>query len=196
MSHPPGGPAVTVAAQVALPPQLATVKEEFLLARERARRICHRMDEAVWSRRPATGGWSVGECITHLNITSEQYMPLLDDAIRRGRERDLTARGPFRLGFMGWALVRYMEPPYKMKSKTTTPFEPVHVESMDQTLERFDYLQQELQARVDRAAGLSLERLKIASPFASRVKYNLYAAFCVIAAHQRRHLWQAEQTLV
>jgi hypothetical protein len=189
-----GGPAVTVTPQAALAPQLATVKEEFLLARERARRLCHGMDDAGWSRRPASGGWSVGECITHLNITSEQFMPLLDDAIRRGRERDLTARGPFRLGLAGWALLRFLEPPYKMKSKTTPTFDPVHVEPMDETLERFDYLQQELQARVDRASGLALERLKLASPFSSYVKYNLYAAFCLIAAHQRRHLWQGEQT--
>jgi hypothetical protein len=123
-------------------------------------------------------------------------MPLLDDAIRRGRERDLNARGPYRLGFAGWALLKFLEPPYKMKSKTTPSFEPVHVEPMDQTLERFDYLQQELQARVDRASGLALERLKLRSPFSSHVKYNLYAAFCLIASHQRRHLWQAEQILV
>lgn len=196
MSDARGGQTVTLPGQAALPPQLATVKEDYLLLRERARKLCHRMDEATWSRRPASGGWSVGECITHLNITSEQFMPLLDEAIRRGRERNLTARGPFGLGFMGWALVKFLEPPYKMKRKTGATFEPANVEPMDQTLERFDYLQQELQARVDRAAGLALERLKLKSPFSAHVKYNLYATFCVLAAHQRRHLWQAEQILV
>ncbi len=64
---------------------------------------------------------------------------------------------------------------------------------MGETLERFDYLQQELQVRIDRSAGLALDRLRLVSPFDARVKYNLYATFCIIAAHQRRHLWQAEQ---
>ena len=94
---------------------------------------------------------------------------------------------------IGWALQRFLEPPYKTKTKTPPPFLPVAVESMAETLERFDYLQQEVQVRIDRSAGLALDRLRMVSPFNARVKYNLYATFCVIAAHQRRHLWQAEQ---
>ena len=64
---------------------------------------------------------------------------------------------------------------------------------MSETLERFDYLQQEVQVRIDRSAGLAVDRLRMVSPFEARMKYNLYAAFSLIAAHQRRHLWQAEQ---
>ena len=64
---------------------------------------------------------------------------------------------------------------------------------MGETLERFDSLQQELQVRIDRSAGLAIDRLRVVSPFDARVKYNVYASFCLIATHQRRHLWQAEQ---
>jgi hypothetical protein len=64
---------------------------------------------------------------------------------------------------------------------------------MNDVLERFDYLQLELRARVEGAAGLSIDRIGLRSPFDERVTYNLYAAFCILNAHQRRHLWQAEQ---
>ena len=30
------------------------------------------------------------------------------------------------------------------------------------------------------------------SPFNSKLHYNLYSAFRIITAHQRRHLWQAQ----
>ncbi len=80
-----------------------------------------------------------------------------------------------------------------MKTKTAGEFAPAAVEPMYETLERFDYLQQELQVRIDRSAGLAVDRIRLASPFDARIKYNLYAAFCLIASHQRRHLWQAEQ---
>jgi hypothetical protein len=33
------------------------------------------------------------------------------------------------------------------------------------------------------------------SPFNAHVKYNVYAAFCVLLAHEQRHLWQAERAL-
>ena len=184
---------MTLTASVTLPTQLALVKQDLLYARERARAVCKGLDPRTWATRPAAGQWTVGECITHLNITSERFIPLLDEAIRDGRTRRLEANGPYGKGLIGWALQRFLEPPYKIKTTSPAAFVPVSVDPMPDTLERFDYLQQEVQVRIDRSAGLALDRLRLVSPFDARVKYNLYAAFCLLAAHQRRHLWQAEQ---
>ena len=155
--------------------------------------MCKGLDAATWAARPSPDAWAIGECLTHLNITSERFIPLIDDAIRDGRARKLEGNGPYGKGLIGWALQRFLEPPYKMKTKTPAAFLPAAVDPMPETLERFDYLQQELQVRIDRSAGLALDRLRLVSPFDARMKYNLYATFCMIAAHQRRHLWQAEQ---
>ena len=57
-----------------------------------------------------------------------------------------------------------------MRSRTTAPFVPARIEPMPDVLERFDYLQGELLVRIDRAQGLPLEQLRIASPFNARVK--------------------------
>ncbi len=184
---------MTVAAEVSLPTQLALVKEELLYARERARAVCRPLDHAAWAARPSPDSWAIGECLAHLNITSERFIPLIDDALRDGRARKLEGNGPYSKGFLGWALQRFLEPPYRMKTKTPDSFYPAAVDPMGETLERFDYLQQELQVRIDRSAGLAIDRLRLVSPFDARMKYNLYATFCIIAAHQRRHLWQAEQ---
>ena len=186
---------MTVTTAAALPVQLAVVKEEMLHTRERARRLCQDISAGRWSTRPAPDQWAIGECLTHLNITSERFIPLLDDAIRDGRARKIERGGPYGKGLIGWALAKFLEPPYKMKTQTPSSFLPVRVDSMPETLERFDYLQQELQQRIDRAAGLAVDKIKLVSPFDGRVKYNLYATFCIITAHQRRHLWQAEQVL-
>jgi hypothetical protein len=37
--------------------------------------------------------------------------------------------------------------------------------------------------------------MKIISPFDRRVRYNVFSAFRIVVAHQRRHLWQAEQAV-
>ena len=184
---------MTFAATVSLPTQLALVKEELLHARERARAVCKGLDATTWTLRPSADAWAIGEYLTHLNITSEKFIPLIDDAIRDGRARRVEGNGPYSKGLIGWALQRFVEPPYKIKTKTPLAFIPVRVDPMPETLERFDYLQQEVQVRIDRSAGLAVDRLRIVSPFEARAKYNLYAAFSLIAAHQRRHLWQAEQ---
>jgi len=184
---------VTLTASVTLPTQLAVVKQDLLHARERARAVCQGLDARMWATRPAPGQWAISECIAHLNITSERFIPLFDYAIRDGRARNLVANGPYRRGLMSWALLRFVEPPYRIKTTTGAVFIPVTVDPMPEALERFDYLQLEVQVRIDRSAGLALDRLRLVSPFDSRIKYNLYAAFCLLAAHQRRHLWQAEQ---
>ena len=184
---------MTTTAAVALPTQLAVVKEELLYARERARTVCKGLDAHTWAARPTAAEWSIAECLIHLNITSERFLPLIDRAIQDGRTRGLERNGPYGMGLIGWALQRFLEPPYKMKAKTTPEFAPVAVDPMPDTLERFDFLQQQVQLRIDRSAELALDRLRLVSPFNAHIKYNLYATFCILATHQRRHLWQAEQ---
>jgi hypothetical protein len=57
----------------------------------------------------------------------------------------------------------------------------------------FDHLQGEQVRRVEAADGLPLSKVWITSPFNARVRYNLYACLTVLARHEHRHLWQAEQ---
>lgn len=173
--------------------ELGHVKQELLDARERARRLSEGLAEAAWATSPGPGRWSIAECLTHLNITSERFIPIIDDAIREGREMSVRSTAPPRRDLLGWLLAKWLEPPYRIRSKTTAPFVPARIEPMADVLERFDYLQGELLVRIDRAQGLPLERLRVASPFNSKVKYNLYSALRLLPVHQRRHLWQAEQ---
>ena len=174
-------------------PELAHVKQELLDARERARRLSEGLSETLWGTTPGPGRWSIAECVIHLNITSERFIPIVDDAIRDGRERGVWANASPRRDFMGWLLAKTLEPPYRLRLRTTAPFVPARIEPMSDVLERFDYLQGELLVRIDRAQGLSLERLRVVSPFNAKVKYNLYSALRLIPVHQRRHLWQAER---
>jgi hypothetical protein len=184
---------LTTVRTIDLQPELVRLKQELLDARERARRITEGLPAAAWGTGAAKGGWSIAECLMHLNITSERYVPLLDDALRLLKARGLTADGMLRRDLAGYLLSRFLEPPVRLKMSTPPPFRPAQIDPMTEVLERFDYLQGELLVRLERAAGMALDRQKVASPFNSRVRYNVYSAFCVLTAHQRRHLWQAER---
>jgi hypothetical protein len=59
----------------------------------------------------------------------------------------------------------------------------------------FAALQSKLAEILATTRGLDLQKVKIVSPFDKRVKYNVYSAFRILTAHQRRHLWQAEQAV-
>jgi len=55
--------------------------------------------------------------------------------------------------------------------------------------------QVQLSKTIQSAAGLAIDQVKIESPVYARFNYNVYGAFRMLAAHERRHLWQMEQIL-
>jgi len=72
---------------------------------------------------------------------------------------------------------------------------PRDLEPKASVLDAFDRLQGELIGCLGEASGLDLARLRIVSPFATRIKYNLYSCLRIIPAHQRLHLAQAEEVI-
>ena len=88
-----------------------------------------------------------------------------------------------------------MEPPSRFRIKTTAPFVPAAIESREKVLDTFDALQDALRGCVRETHGLDLGRLRLASPFNSRLRYNLYSCLRLIPAHQRQHLVQAENVV-
>jgi hypothetical protein len=175
--------------------QLASIVRELADARERAHRIADRLEPASWIRRPHKGGWSVAECLQHLNLSSEAFLGRLQQAIAGARAEGLDSQGPFRLDFFGWLLCRLLEPPYRMRVKTGAPFVPGAIAPADEVLGAFDRWQDALVDCVRSADGLAIDRVRVTSPFSARVKYSVYSSFRLVPVHQRRHLWQAEQVL-
>jgi len=143
--------------------------------------------------RVETGTWSIVECIVHLNLFSEEFIPIIQTACDQARAKGWTADGPFKMDFVGKVLKFALEPPSRWKAVTRSQFEPTVVEPLSEVAPRFYELQTELIESVRSASDLDLNRIKIASPVSGRVRYNLYSCLLIIGAHQRRHLWQAEE---
>ena len=180
---------------MSLQPQLERIGLELADARRRAHEIAAPLAGELWSTRPAVDQWSVAECLIHLNLTSRAFLPLIRDAIKKGRDLKLLGRGPYRRDVVGWFVSWITDPPVRFRVKTTAPFVPGGVEPKDRVLDAFDMLQGQVADCVREADGLDLGRLRIVSPFDSRLKYNLYSCLRIIPAHQRQHLLQAEQVI-
>ena len=81
-----------------LQPELVELKQELLDARERARKVAEGLRPDHWGAPPPAGGWSIAECLMHLNTTSERYIPIIDEATRTLRSRGLNPTGALRRG--------------------------------------------------------------------------------------------------
>ena len=123
-----------------LAPQLERIAEELADARCSVRELAAPLTAAEWSTRPAADQWSVAECLIHLNLTSRAFLPLIADAITRGRELKLLSAGPYRRDLLGWFVYRITEPPAWFRIKTTAPFVPSAIEPKELVLDAFDTL--------------------------------------------------------
>ena len=174
--------------------QLQVIHEGFQRARRRLRQLAE-SDGARWSERPEPGAWSAVECVAHLNLTSEAYLAVIDDGLRRAERLADGARVQYRLDPVGWLLLASMAPGIRMRVRTSAPFVPNAVISRDEAVAAFERLQEEQLRRIERADRLALDRVRVASSFNPRVTYNLYACLSFLPRHQDRHLRQAERAL-
>ncbi len=144
--------------------------------------------------RPGPDRWSVGECVSHLNVGIRAALPALDRAIETARARGHAGSGPFRYGWIARWIVRSMEPPPRRRFTTFPVFYPVAAPHDAAALEaEFAEVRDALRARLAGAEGVDWRRAKVTSPASRffRLPFGAYVAF--LLAHDRRHLWQARQ---
>lgn len=175
--------------------QLSRLDAEFATVGENAARLLGRLSEAEAKRRPVSGGWSPGECVGHLTLTTERFLPLLDAALAKSGRLESERKPRYRSSFLAWLLAKSLEPPARVRFKTTPPFVPGTEESLTGIRNAFAKSQDALRARLKTADGRDLNRAMVQSPFNAKLSYNVYAGFRILAAHQRRHLWQAERAV-
>ncbi len=146
------------------------------------------LTDAQLRQGPPAGGWSVGECLAHLNTVGRLYLEKLEPALAEAPTT--TGEGPFRLGLVGGFFVRSQEPPVRRKLETPRAFAPVSKPQVGVT-EAFFALQDELRVLIEGADGLDLGRVTITSPVTNLLRLNAFEALSLVLAHERRHLWQA-----
>lgn len=175
--------------------QLQQFLGEFEDASDRLSALVASLSPEQAAARPDGAAWGVAENIAHLSLTTEAFLPLLDAAATEGREHAMTGFGPFGMGLVARILLWFVDPTSgaNVKVKTKPLFEPVATKSVEEELRRFLELQERLAKAVVAFDGLAIDRLKVQSPFEARLKYSVVGAIAIIAAHQRRHLLQAER---
>ncbi len=147
------------------------------------------------ARRPGPESWSAAECLQHLSLSADAYFPVWQQVIGTAGPRKTEMNAPYAVDFWGRFLCWILEPPARIRSKTPLPFQPIECGKIDDVLDGFLERQERIVAALRRCRGRAIDQVKMASPVDSRVRYSIWSSFVVNAAHQRRHLWQAEQAI-
>lgn len=174
-------------------PQLQRIDHELLDASHALQTLRDTIPAERWQLRIHAGRWSIAECVAHLNLTSEAFLPLLNNALESARNLAQTPPLRYRMDVMGWLLWRMLPPPVRMRTRTTAAFIPQSLVEAHELITSFESLQLQLHHILREAEGLPLQRVRVRSPFNEKTTYNLFSALSIIPRHQQRHLWQARQ---
>lgn len=176
-----------------LHPDLEDLRAQFSAIEDDATRLLEGVSDAQFNWRPAPGQWSIGECLAHLNVVDGADLDPLARAVIDARAKGLTATGPFRYSRLAAWFVTKMEPPAKMKVKAPALYQPRPDQSASTVIAEFQRIHARLGEIVAMADGLDLARVKVPTPIAQWIRFSLTPRLRLLAAHDRRHLWQAHE---
>ena len=159
-----------------------------------AGRLADGCDDAQWVWTPSPGVWSAAGCIAHLNQTNREYVTAIRSVLESGNP-ERSAATDFRYGVLERWFVKSMEPPVKIKLKAPKVFVPLAVDSKEAAMAEWQRIHLELTSLIERSEPLHLTKNKVISPAVRLLKISLGMAFALIAAHNRRHLYQAREMI-
>jgi hypothetical protein len=148
-------------------------------------------DQFAWQ--PAPNAWSIAGCLDHLNVTARLYLPTLDEGISEAIRRGVYGEGPFRYAWLGRVLVFVNEPPPRFRVPAPARVHPAAARPRSEIVAALRAYQVQFVDRLRQANGLDLARARVGAPTAPWLRFSLGSGFALMAAHQRRHLWQAQQ---
>lgn len=175
-----------------IPTQLTTELNE---ATQRARKLVERTDGRVFTVRPSPTSWSAAECLSHLTLIGKAFIPVIQEAIAKAKRSGTKRKRRPHIDMFGSALRWLMEPPARSHFKTAPPLVPRAARPKFEAWAEFASLQSQLMYEALEANEVEFRAVRVPSVFDRRIHYTLYWAFRIIAAHERRHLWQAENAV-
>ena len=147
------------------------------------------IEELNWKATPES--WSILECLEHLNLYGDFYIPELKLRIDNSNTK---AKRFFKPGFLGNYFAKSMLPTEKLnKMKTFKDKDPKSSTLERTTIERFILQQHQLLTLLEQAKAIDLNKTKTAISISPFLKLKLGDTFRVVVYHNERHLEQARK---
>ncbi|MDQ3068975.1 MAG: DinB family protein [Acidobacteriota bacterium] len=176
--------------------QAAGLRDELQAVRTRFEAVIARADtSAIFSRQPASGSWSAGQCLEHLNHTNRAYLAKLRPALASAVPGTGDVTAPLLSSWFGRKFAASMDEQVSFKARAPKSVVPAVTLDRDAVTGEFRRLLGEMEAVLDRSRAIDLNRVTFPSPLFRLVKMRAGTALRILLAHMRRHLAQAERAL-
>jgi DinB superfamily len=149
------------------------------------------LSEEQLNWQPTAGAWSVGQCLEHLCITNEAYMPPMSAALQGQPDAPVEEIRPG--WFSRWFLKSFVEPsPNARRVPAPRKIRPGMRVSAG-VVERFLASNKACRELLVRSRSKDVNRIRFWNPLVSGVRFTVGVGFEIIASHEQRHLLQAQR---
>jgi hypothetical protein len=166
-------------------------------AEKQASELIARTSTAQASWQPNSGrSWSIVQCLSHLARTNRVYAAAMYEAVARADVRSKLASQGISPGLFGAWFIRSMEPPVRTRMKARSKVYPLSQADPHEALAEFVDSHAPVRSVIEAASDMDVNHIRFKNPFIPFVRFTVGTGLLVISAHDRRHLWQANQVTV
>jgi hypothetical protein len=178
------------------------LQEEFLTQAERQIEeqlklvisVFQNLPEDILLKPAPNNGWSIAECLAHLNSYAEFYQPRIAKAI--DKTSTLEAPGIFNHTYLGRYFISSMNPDEsKKKFKAMKKHKPVNILNPDVVVTSFIQHLENMLGLLTMAKHKNLRKTSVSTSISPLLRINAGDAIEFLLTHNRRHLEQATRNL-
>lgn len=137
--------------------------------------------------------WSILECIEHLNLYGDFYLPKIEKLINSSKT---TPDNLYKAGLLGDYFAKSMQPKVNLnKMNTFKSKNPIGSDLNKNALDRFLSQQEKTIILLNKSRNVSLGKIKIPTTLGKLVKLKLGDTFRVVIYHNQRHIIQAKKVI-
>jgi uncharacterized damage-inducible protein DinB len=171
-----------------------TLENKVEIHLEQALRVFENLDPDQMLRPAVNGGWSIAQCLEHLNSYGHYYLPLIGSGLSQANGQP--AADTFQSTWLGRYLTRSMDPDTgKKKSKAFQAYIPAPDLDAAAVVAEFIRQQKALLQYLAQSRRADLNAVKIPISIARWIKLRLGDVLQFLIAHNERHLRQANRNL-
>ncbi|MBX7204279.1 MAG: DinB family protein [Bacteroidia bacterium] len=152
--------------------------------------VLQNLNENVLQQPSSNGGWSIAQCLWHLNSYGDYYLPKIENGLKTPVQETVI----FKSSWLGSRFTRMMQPgngKYKAFKDHVPPVNPDAREVIATFIQQLE----QLLLLLRQAKGHNLNSIKIPVSISRFIKLKLGDVFSFLVAHNQRHLEQAKRNL-
>ncbi len=139
--------------------------------------------------------WSIAQNVDHLAKANTAYLDAMEPALERARRLGRLRQADLAPGWGGRWFLRNLEPPPRKRVPAPRTIQPGSRFDVDGVLPPFAATIARARHLLAASADLDLNGTRFRNPFLGLLVVRASTGFLILAAHGRRHAWQARNVL-